>query len=364
MEDLRLYLLARSDVRQSLRESGYDDHDIVLSPCNGPADEFQRMGLVEFDMAFASAVVYARHLTRFLTLGSDPDYEPIMQAAHALDIRPPGQDAGVWRQGVVFAGLSSRLMKQTALTSLTTPLLRDILTHEPLAVPSADSAAGYIYPRVQMESSYGVSKPEIWFCGTDAEVVKHVVSGLVPLGACRMDTLIALAGPSEKSRYYRILFQTPPIPTDPIVLRRELLPATSKLGQMLKNALRQYFTSDRLKKIVPDLHLESASRREYETLTKKLADLNLLRPAPTAAALANVSPVATPAPTPSPTPAATPAATPIATPTPAPISNPTSNTAITTRTLSPALPAIWLNPTPTPKREATPTPRGNRGRAR
>jgi hypothetical protein len=201
----------------------------------------------------------------------------------------------------------------------TSEAIGNALLRSPLAVPSADSAAGYIYPRVQMARQYGGAQPAVfWFCGSDAEVVKHVVAGLAPIGACRTGALIALLGREGQDRYVNVLFQTQPYPTDPIVLRRDLLPASSPLGQALKSALRQYFQTQA---IVPGLRVEDASRREYEKLADYLVELDRMLPGMPAGQ------------------AAPPAAF---------RDGPTSATLMPAM---PALPARWLNPVPTPIEE-------------
>jgi hypothetical protein len=275
MADLRRYLLARPELRQALRAAGYDGQELRLAACNGAPDQVQRMAEGEFDLAFSTAVVYARHVRPYAESGAAPFYEPILQSYRPdeEDFRPPGGGGGVLRQGVIFVGLASPLMH---VDNLTSEAIQAELIQSALAVPSSDSAAGYVYPRVQMARTYGVAQPAaFWFCGSDAEVVKHVVTGLARVGACREGTLDALLGKQARRRYVNVLFQTLLYPTDPIVLRRDLLPAVSPLGQALKSALREYFLSQR---VVPGLRVEDASRREYEKLAGYLTDLDRMLP--------------------------------------------------------------------------------------
>jgi len=130
------------------------------------------------------------------------------------------------RQGVVFAGVGSPLFTQTDATTAARcrPSSAGI---EPFGrwrwrrpTPRPDTfIPGCSWPTfIKLPS-----RRRSGFAGRTPEVVKHVVSGLAPVGACREGALAALIPTNGNHRYYRVLFQTTPFPTDPIVLRRDLL---------------------------------------------------------------------------------------------------------------------------------------------
>jgi ABC-type phosphate/phosphonate transport system substrate-binding protein len=282
MERLRRDLLGRASVLAALAEAGFAP-EIELSPCDGPRDMAQRMNQNEFDLAFPTAVVDA------LQQG---DYgEPILMTWRPGDLKRP-RDAGVLRRGVVFAGRAAK-----GLLGPDAPkpgVVREALANAPLAVPSADSAAGYIYPLLKMMqdgSRGGAGKCR--FCGSDAETVKNVVAGLAPLGACREGELEALLpGAGDSGRYYRVLFRTDPFPTDPIVLRSALAPDRSALGRELKVALRMFFQQDGAAQ-GDALSVENAGERSYEKLRR---DLRLFEQVARRSAATRLTPSATGAP--------------------------------------------------------------------
>lgn len=270
MQELADYLRRQEPLITAMRRAGYDPERIVLSQCDGPRDMVQRMGLGEFELALATAVVYARQ--------QGPYAEPILQTRLQGDFKPPGQQVGYQRRGVVFMGPACSLFASEPTTPTRSTIARK-LAQDPMAVPSSDSAAGYIYPRLEMANRYGVTQPgNVWFCLTDAEVVKHVVAGLAPLGACREGALMDLIPPEKRGLYYRTLFRTPMFPTDPILLRDDLRPAQSDLGVELKASLRRFFNT--VQKTAAGLRIENASGRDYEDLARKLDEFETVRQTP------------------------------------------------------------------------------------
>ena len=313
MERLRRDLLAQPKVVGALADAGFAP-ELDLSPCDGPRDMVQRMNADEFDLVFTTAVVYA---------SQSGDYgEPILMTARPGDIRQP-RETGVLRRGVVFAGPASPLFSQA---NPTPEAIRAAISAEPLAVPSADSAAGYIYPLLTFHQKLGtLGSGRTWFCGNDAEVVKNVVAGLAQIGACREGELAALLPDAPEGKYYRVLLRTDLFPTDPILLRRGLSPEASALGRELKIALKRFFQSSA--EAPRNLAVENASGRSYEKLARDLAVFREVRRRPV---------TAEPAPTANPTPA------------------PALPTAATSRTATPAVtPAM---PTTEPAPTATPRP--------
>ncbi len=330
MEELRERLLAEPRVREALDRAGFGP--VVLSRGGGPRDMLQLMGERELHLVFATAVVYASHLRPLLldTPGVS-SYQPILQTQRRDDFELPGS-SGVWRRGVVFAGPASALFHDDFS-------LRDDgarLAQELLAVPSDTSVSGYIYPRLMMERPELALPREFRFCGSDEEVVKHVVTGLLPIGACRQGELTSLLPnvDPDANPYYRILFKTNPFPTDPILLRDDLLPERSDLGRELKAALREIFNGG-LRPIAGDLRVENASARDFEDLSRALARFESISKdvssRPATPPLVETAPAEPTTPTPPADATPTPAAEPTPQPTPAP-----------TPVLTPALPDLLL----------------------
>ena len=258
MDRLAEWLLGRPRVVRSLKLAGRDPGRLQLSPCYGPDDMRRRMDQGEFDLVFATAVVWARQ--------TGPYPEPILQTSRPGDFR--ARQGGVLRRGVIIAGPESPLFGETRPSSGS---LRQAFVALPLAVPSDYSAAGYFYPQLIMRAEMGLERPrEYWFCGTDAEVVKHVVAGLADLGACREGAVADLLG-EDSSRFVQVLRRTEPFPTDPVLLREEWMPSVSELGMELRLALREFFQTA---EITGDLELMDAGQRAYETIRRDLRMLN------------------------------------------------------------------------------------------
>lgn len=337
MEELRQFLLSRPTVRYALARGGYDD--IILSPCDGPRDMVQRMAEEEFELVFATAVVYAGYTRQI-----GPYYEPILQTCRRGDIR--SRDAGVYRQGVVFIGPSCPLFTHESLDKAE---IRDLLLHSSLAVPSADSAAGYIAPRYKLLKDYGLQKAKFLFCGSDADVVKHVISGLADVGACREGELSQLLPQKSAFPFYRIIIKTDPVPTDPILIDQDSLPTRTDVGE-IRARVREFFTT--VQKIDPDLRVDSASRRDYEKLSDYLRDFEERRPTRASALVAHravARDVVTTSTAPvQPDPVATPQPKPTQTPQPKPVKTP----APASKKASPVLPEALAAPARPPARPA------------
>jgi ABC-type phosphate/phosphonate transport system substrate-binding protein len=330
VERMRQQLLSRPALIAALNDAGYAADQMDLSLCFTPGDMVQRMNQQEFDLVLATALVYARQ---------QGDYQPILMSRRPGDFQMP-KEGGVLRQGVVIAGRGSELF---SMESISTATLRHALANSPLAVASSDSAASYVYPTLKLNQQYLLNGPgQYWFCGSESEVIKNVVAGLAPLGACREGELAALLPATPDERYYKLLFHSDQFPTDPILVREELAPARSPLGSELKLALKAFFQSE------SGLAVENAGGHVFDKLRRDLAQLDEInrRPqwGPPVERTPRPTPVAipTPEPTPSPSPSPTRTPTPTASPTPSPSPTPT--------------PTASPTPTPTPPRTATPTP--------
>ena len=277
MEELRQYLRGHRVVQEAMRRAHYGE--IALSPCDGPRDMIPRIDQREFHLVFATAVIYARHqLPIYLEGSGQPAYVPILQTQRNGDFQPQGGKGGVLRRGVVFAGPDSPLFDSNP-----PPGREDFefLANQPLAVPYNFSIAGYIYPRAQLKrkaEEYGLAPPIFRFCGSDEEVVKHVVSGLLPVGACRQGALMSLLPEvkdqgEENNPYFRILMKTTPYPTDPILLLDDLSPDISDLGRELKAALRSFFIKRESQWVGSDMRVRDAATRHFESLVGELAKI-------------------------------------------------------------------------------------------
>lgn len=269
---LRDALGADGAASDAMADAGYTQ--ISLRPCDDPADLLQRLRAGEFELAFATAVVYSRLFQGGAEIPGGPGrsgdvaYEPVLQFFRSeSDVRNP-RGEGVMRQGVIFVRRNGPL----AGREFSADDLRAEFERHSLAVSDSNSAAGYIFPLVEIQDRFGQMRSQApIFCGSEDEVVKHVVSGLAEIGACSPETLARIGSvraSGEAYKLYEELFRTDLFPTDPILLRADLLPRRSALGIELKAALRVYFMQS--PPPAPGLGVVKAERRSYELMSRAL----------------------------------------------------------------------------------------------
>lgn len=280
---------------EALEEAGY--RSIQMRHCDGAADMIQRLGAEEFELAFASSVIYAR---QFRPSTSDPNrfqpvrYQPILQFRRKNDNRKQ-RGIGVERRAVIFIGPGSSLWGREP----TDDEVRREIERNQMAVSNSNSAAGYIYPQLKIQQKFGLVRPQgFLFCTTSSEVVKHVISGLANIGACDTQTLEELgeipAAEGQSRRLYQILFNTDLIPTDPILLRSDLLPQRSNLGRELRLVVKEFFNNAKAQP-APGLWVEDAEQRSFEDMARALKLFDSIGEADSSAGAAG-----RPAPTPEP----------------------------------------------------------------
>ncbi len=267
MEELSGALQKNPNFVSALRSANYSG--ITLSPCPDPREMEQRLGIGEFDLALTTAIIYARR---------GDAYTPLLQTRLPGDFTPPGRQTGVLRRGVIFAGAGSKLFQTLRAKHAAGPerdaLIKKALTQGPIAFTWAQNAAGYIFPRLKLAHDFGIGTQIPFaqsplFCGSDAEVVKTVVSGIAPLGACRKGEIATLLpDPTLRSQCVEELLETDLFPTDPILVRQEFAPAHSTIGSELKPALRQFFNV--AIKNSGGLLLADASADDYVALSRIL----------------------------------------------------------------------------------------------
>lgn len=289
---LRDALRAGGAASDAMAEAGYTQ--ISLRPCDDPADLLQRLRAGEFELAFATAVVYSRLFQFGAELADSPGqggavaYEPVLQFVRSQsDVRNP-RGEGVMRQGVIFVRRNGPLSGR----EFSADDLRVEFERHSLAVSDSNSAAGYIFPLVEIQDRFGQMRSQApVFCGTEDEVVKHVVSGLAEIGACSPETLARIGSVQTSDGAYKLyeeLFRTDLFPTDPILLRADLMPRRSALGVELKAALRVYFMQS--PPPAPGLGVVKAERRSYELMSRALDRFDRLNREPAVSPVSDETP--------------------------------------------------------------------------
>jgi ABC-type phosphate/phosphonate transport system substrate-binding protein len=200
-------------------------------------DMLNRLSLNEFDVAYCPALIYVEQ---------EGDYTPILQIKPHRTISE-NNDQALWRgiiianKKVVVPGVSKGVYEKGKLDKW--------IQSTRMAFPSAHSAVGFIYPLYILNSRFETARPGGYlFLGSSREVARAVINGLVPVGACEEGALFDVIEeiPMEKGRKWSIdevltiIARTPPVPTDPIIVRSELNPHTSPCGKVLRDAIRRF----------------------------------------------------------------------------------------------------------------------------
>jgi hypothetical protein len=270
LEDLRRSLLSDATVRRELTQSGYGT--IGLFACDGAADMLRRLNGLEFDMAFTPANIYHEQAA---------GYSAFLKARRPRDIIAPPPSNYVRRLGIVFV---SRRHPLFGSTDPTPEQIRAGLQRDRIAVVSTQSVAGFNAPLLALAKRFNVRQGEggyLWFENSE-EVAKAVLSGLADVGACEagaLETVLREAGlvpekiePMEfaahRDRAVRILLETDPVVTDPVVVRRELAPRRSPLGRILQRHLIAW------KPEGDSIQYREATDEEFKSLRELLREFN------------------------------------------------------------------------------------------
>jgi ABC-type phosphate/phosphonate transport system substrate-binding protein len=179
------------------------------------------------------------------------------------------------QKGVIFVGSKSPLFDMDKQKTVD---MKEYIRSRPMAFVSVHDAAGYVYPRLSLWRNYDVREPgDFIFCRSSEEVVKYVVSGLVDLGACEKETfhlvLKNYCPDIPEDNLARILMETPPAPTNPIVIRSSLNPQISELGRAIKGAVKFFYNSSKR----PEIPRVADSRDEnFKNLREEISEFHKL----------------------------------------------------------------------------------------
>jgi len=206
----------------------------------------QRIGQNEFEMVFCPAMVYAQ-----ARLAHPARYRVLFQTRRSGVDQADTRGVHVRRRGVVFVPRGSPMDRPDA------PVAHDrahIEAHR-MAIAGSYDAAGFFYVRKMLLEEYEGARPgDFLYCGSPDDVVKSVVSGLAPVGACEEDALRrafahlpAEAGDIEMrdgaNAFVRVILRTDWVPTDPVIIRTEYDPryGRSALGQAVASVVRRIY---------------------------------------------------------------------------------------------------------------------------
>ncbi len=261
------FLEHNPELMHELKKAGKEK--IAVLPTDGFRDMVQRMNHNEFDLVYCSPTVYVQQ---------QGDYEVILQTRRPRDIFDASGRGKVLQRGAL-------IVSQEQWEKLENPAGRNsisrFLQNARIAVVSTYSATGYIFPIQKIKKEYGISVFEsLIFCDSSEEVVKYVITGLADAGCCErgaVDDVIKDAGiESDISSFVHIVFETDPIPTNPLVIRKKYHPRDSVLGREIMKSTRQFFNQ-----LPPSLPRFESSRDEYfSNLREQLSLFDLIKEYP------------------------------------------------------------------------------------
>lgn len=253
--EMRDWLLAAPEVQRGMQREGISE--IALLAADSHENLIQRMEAGEFDVVFCTA--------RDFVIQNGP-YEVIFQLRRPQDTFDPRGDR-VFHRGVVFVNNRSPLFTG----QLTSARLSEFFgSLDAMAV--VGSAAGYDYPLLKIASlTSGTLPRRILFCDSSQEVVKSVINGVAGAGACDAGVIEQVLRENglekQQDKLVRVVLNTDPIPTDPVAINQAWLPAGSRFGREVRDALKKFFARPE-----PGLpRLENASSSRYADLRENIA---------------------------------------------------------------------------------------------
>lgn len=269
-EALRSALAADEVFREAARLAGRSAPVVIGTDSH--EDLARRMDAGEFDLVVAPALIFARHASRYSVLGQvrTPD------VSGSSD-----RGGGLTQTSVIFVNAANPLF---ALENARAELMDDAtltraataLTTRPLAVVSAASAVGYVFPLLKLRQVFGIAaEPPLLWCGTAEEAVIAVLNNLAPVGACDEATYLrvvsAHADGINPSTLIRVLQTTEPIPVAAVALRRDLIPGP--LREALFSSINRFFErqGDVPRQLIP------ATDRPYQRLREQTDEFYRLR---------------------------------------------------------------------------------------
>ena len=262
LERLRAALGADAPTQAQLKALGYTG--IGLFACDGPTEMVRRLNTREFDIAFTPANLYRQQ-----TAG----YTPILKARRADDIYDPVGSI-VLRRGMVF--VSPRGVELFHKRDVPADQVTKVLGRQRIAVVSAQSAAGFTAPLVELHSRYrreSLQGGVIYFDSSE-EVVKAVMAGLADIGACEEGALerVLAEGKIKGAVNDFVLLRTNPVVTDPVIVRASLSPRHSALGRVLRLKIRAFSLTG----ITGDTQYVSATDQDYGKLIELFKEFDEL----------------------------------------------------------------------------------------
>lgn len=263
LEGLRRAWASDETLARVLAEEGFSG--VGLFACDGAEDLLRRLDAGEFDLAFATAGVFAEQRGGYVAM---------LQARRPGDTFAPRGDR-VLRNGALIASPRSPLFRIERPTSAD---IEAALRASPLAAVSTRSVAGYVLPMYRLRREHGITSPPgglLWFDSSE-EVVKAVTAGLADVGICEAGAVERVLGGLPARRLVRAVFETEPVPSDPVVVRRELDPETSPAGRALKAAIRSASQQGRF----GELQYLSAEGTPYARVATLLAEFRRTESAP------------------------------------------------------------------------------------
>lgn len=260
-EALRRHLELDAALRAALRAVGREEIEVISTDSH--LDLIRRMDTTEFDVVFAPSLVYVL---------SSGEYEVLAQISDP-SLLGSGEPLGLFQTSVIFVNSASPLYRPPSAAAASPEDLRALgatIAAQPMALVSASSAVGYVYPLLTLRRDFGVvNGPPIHFRDTAEEVVLGVLNNLYPMGACdeaTLDRVLAEWAPGipPEELVFRLRSEGT-VPAAPVVMRRDLV---GPVGQAFQAAMRAFLAT----RTDPPLSWSPASDRMYGPLRRSVAE--------------------------------------------------------------------------------------------
>lgn len=235
LANLAAFLTDDEVLTRQMEEQGFEG--IHIFRIDSFQDMLNRLSLNEFDVAYCPALIYVEQ---------EGDYTPVLQL-HPPRTISENNNRALWR-GIIIAnkkvdvpGISKGVYEKRKLD--------EWIQSTRMAFPSAHSAVGFTYPLYILKRLFETQRPGGYlFLGSSREVARAVINGIVPVGACEEGALFDVIDeiPMENGKKWSIdevvtiVARTPPVPTDPIIVRDELNPHNSQCGRSLRDAILRF----------------------------------------------------------------------------------------------------------------------------
>ena len=247
---LKDFLESRPGTHKVIAEAGFQGIEVQSFEAHRLLVE--AMDAEQVDLAFCSSLDY---------ISQPGNYRAVFQ------LRLPNDHPGrgrLYHYGSIFVNNRSPLFglkKDEAQARLP-----KFLAAKEIALVGPNSASGYIYPYLKLSDLAGTTPLQIRTWGSSEEVVKAVINGIAPIGACDAGAVDEVLAERALLPYRNDLIKevarTEPLPRDPVALLNKWSPERSEVGREIVAGVKAFF--DQLPGNMPRVQPSSDEQQFFE----------------------------------------------------------------------------------------------------